>query len=361
RTRLLTTTQDLGQIGYDNLYGFGLLDTYNMLTSTIVPEINISYPADNSGFSSSFDIYGTVKVAPSEDFFRYSVTYTTEDMPGSADWLNVDPTENIYHYEQVEDGYLATFILDELMPDDVYKIKLEVVTSDQQHYSAIRTVHIDQTPPEFKQEYSTLMERYNNEFNNYYIGAVFDEPISLEVIDTEYNTSYFSNYADSTQIINIPYKGIKQSILNLKATNLAGLSTEIAAAFSFENLNKTIDTNSFEQTALAKQLIPIRQTYDFDGNGIEEVLAMEVQADSSRILKAFEFDGDIVQQKKIFPFGSFFWPYDIGNLDFSEVHILGVEANSAQVYEAPAGSSYPSNLVLTVNDCYGGSFIDING
>ena len=361
RTRLLTTCQDLGEQGVDNKYGHGLLDCNNMLTSEITPEVKITYPAENSGFSGSFDIYGTATCHPESEFFRYFITYTTKDDPNDGDWHNVDPNGEMYHYEPVENGYLGSFVLEELMPETEYQIKVEVVTSDHQHYSMIHRVYIDQSAPEYFPENSYIMERYYDEYNKYYLGALYDEKINLEVLNSTTNESYFSVDASKQQILEIPIQGNGITELDLKATNLCGLTTETENAFVFAGSSKTIDTNSWEQILLPKQLISIRSIMDFDENGFNEIVAIEVQPDSSRIVKTYEVSSTQVVEKHVFPFGNFFWPYDVGSMEQGQKHLLGVSISNAVIYEASPGSDYPDVSILTIDDCYGGRFVDTNG
>lgn len=360
RTRLLTTCEDLGDQGVDNKFGHGLLDCYSMLTAEIVPRVEIDYPLDKSGFSQSFDIYGTATCLPESEFFRYFITYTYNDNPDDSDWHSADPYNELYQYEPVADGYLGTFVVEELMPETEYQIKVEVVTSDQQHYSMIHRVNIDQSAPELDSDNAFVMERYFDEYNRYYIGAVYNESIDLEVEDSVTNEKYYSTSSSVQQIIQIPVQNNGVTDLNLKATNLSGLTTETEHAFIFPNQSKTIDTNSWEHSLLPKQLIPIRSTFDFDDNGREEIIAIEIQPDSSHVPKAFEFSGDQLIEKHLFSYNEYFWPYDVGSMEEGQVQLLGRDASGTVIYEAAPGHDYPETPILTVDNCYGGRFVDVN-
>ena len=160
-SRLACSAIDLGDSGFDNFYGNGLLDTYALLTEASFPQIEISSPFENAGMSEDFDIIGTVQA---DDFFRYFVMYTSSETPSALDWHDVETHANTpkYYSAPVENDFLAHFNLPDT--DDTYQIKVEVVTNDNKRYCYIQTVHIDQTPPELIN--LAKMKRYDNEFTS---------------------------------------------------------------------------------------------------------------------------------------------------------------------------------------------------
>jgi len=107
RGRLISSAQDLGEEGFDEVFGYGLLDVYSLLTDNNAPVIEIATPLDNAGLNSTFDIIGTVQCP---NLWYYTVKYTSEEMPSSTDWIDVD--SNISDYEEeVDNGLIAHFIV----------------------------------------------------------------------------------------------------------------------------------------------------------------------------------------------------------------------------------------------------------
>ncbi|MCK4979480.1 MAG: S8 family serine peptidase, partial [Candidatus Delongbacteria bacterium] len=53
RGRLISSADDLGEEGFDNIFGNGLLDVYSLLTEVSYPIIEITIPQDNAGLNST--------------------------------------------------------------------------------------------------------------------------------------------------------------------------------------------------------------------------------------------------------------------------------------------------------------------
>ena len=349
RGRLISSAYDLGEEGFDHTFGNGLLDVYSLLTDASCPIIEITIPQDNSGLNSTFDIIGTVQ---SPDFWRYTVKYTSEKMPVSTDWHDVDP-QNDYYYEQVENDFIAQFIVDD-QPDETYQIKIEVVTTDQQHYNYFRTIIIDQTAPEFYSEYAPYMKRYAAEIPEYYIQVLFDEDVNIflrQHPSTEF-LPHFGN-ADSLQIIKI--NGLPQNVLiDIKAENLCGLETTIYNAYQFETDQGAVNIHGFDQTNIGNELVSIQKNYDFDGNGKNEIFALEIE-DDLQTLKILELNGDELITKH--EFSAVFWPNDMGNTNEFGMEVIGIQFNRPLILETSAGT-YPSQPIFVDDFALGANFAD---
>ncbi len=362
RGRLISTTQDLGEEGFDLEYGNGLLDVYSLLTDDSSPVIEIITPQDNTGFNSTFDIIGTV-LCP--NFWRYSVKYTSEEMPTSTDWKNVNPDHDSdpnpeiidpYYYEPVENDLIAQFVVNGYVPDDTYQIKIEVVTNDHRHYTYLRTIYIDQTAPEFNADYASHMKRYAAEIPEYYIQAFFDEDVNISLRQypsTEF-LPHFGN-ADSLQIIKID--GLPHNaIIDIRAKNLCDLETTIDDAYTFEPDQEAIGIHAFNQITIGNELVSIQKCYDFNDNGKNEIFALEI-IDSLQTLKILELNGDTLITKHLFP--TTFWPNDIGNSNESGMEVLGIQYDRPLILETPYGT-YPNQLIFVDDNALSANFADYN-
>ena len=359
-SRLACSAIDLGESGFDNFYGNGLLDAYALLTEVSFPHIEISYPFENAGMSEDFDIFGTVQA---DDFFRYFMMYTSSETPSALDWFDVETHTNTpkYYYAQVENDFLALFNLPD--DDDTYQIKVEVVTNDNKRYSYIQTVHIDQTPAELIN--IAKMIRFDNEFTSYYVQTVFDDitnlsltcnPVSGQSFET------FSNYADSIHVICLP-DNIPENYysIDLEATNIGNLRTSIANASPIDINYLYINTNIYEQTVLGNELIPIRKPIDFDGDGIKNEFVAKDISENSESIKLFKFD-DNNQLFTEYIFQNDFYPFDVGKIHANSLlNVLGLANNKSVLYELiETGGDYEENLLWEHDQVYGGRLIDYN-
>lgn len=350
RGRLISSADDLGEIGFDNIYGNGLLDVFSLLTEVYYPVIEISSPQDNAGLNSTFDIVGTVQ---SPNFWRYSVKYTNMEIPLPTDWHNVDD-QNDFYYEQVEDDVIAQFIVNDYLPDDIYMIKIEVISTDNQHYTYYKKVTIDQTEPEFYYEYATYMKRYAAEIPEYYIQTVFNENVNV-FIKQHPNQEFLPHISDPDSLHVIQVDNISQNVqIDIKAENLSGLETIVNNAYYFETDYQAANTNNFDQIELGNELVSIQKTFDFDGNGKNEILALEID-DEIQTLKILELAGNQLITKN--EFSTEFWPNDLGNSNNDGIEVVGIQLNRPLVLETTNGI-YPELPIYVDDNALGANFAD---
>ncbi|MBN2460240.1 MAG: S8 family serine peptidase [Candidatus Cloacimonetes bacterium] len=366
RTRLNSSCFDLGTDGYDNEYGNGLLDIEGFLTNTSCPILEITYPTENSGFSQNFDIIGTVLA---DNFSKYTVMYTTNPIPSPMDWLDVTyPHSNtpVYKFIQADNEVLATFDIQGISPEfDEYRLKLEVMTTDNKHYDTSRNIFIDKTEPTFYDSLAGIMKRYDGEYVKYYLQAVFNEPIYAQIYyspqDGPRREVSCSNFADSVQIIYIPRPEMGDEDIFVDATNICGLEIYLTPqdhTYMLPDDFESIAVNDYIQELGGNMIVAARKPLDVDGNGFMEFLALEFDEDGNQNLRIFEFADDELIIKTSFSFD--IWPQDIGYTAPGDFTILGVDGDLAMLYNCEAGSLYPNHLLWVETNVYGGSLIDFD-
>ncbi|MCD6181800.1 MAG: S8 family peptidase [Candidatus Cloacimonetes bacterium] len=360
KARLATTAKDIGSVGFDNKFGNGLLDAWALLTETAQQSIAISTPADNSWLKENGPITGTVLAS---DFYRYSVMYTSASMPASTDWKSVEyPHVNTptYHYDPVENGQLTYFDLPYL--DGDYLLRLDASTTENQHFSLFRTIHIDRTPPEFIDSLSVAMRRYDGEFPTYALQTVFNEPVDLQITLSQgyTQTNLFSTITDSVQIILLPTNLAEgQWDVTFVATNQAGLSIQDAFPQPVTISHASVNITDFQQVPVDNQLVALRKTTDINGNGAPDFIGLEI-ADDQYTLGVFEPWADELLTLHTFPSEGLIWPHDIGSTDGQSLDFIGVESTNATIYETPSDGSWPSDSIWSYSGVYGAAFLDYN-
>ncbi len=356
RGRLISSTTDLGTIGFDFVFGHGLLNVYNLLVDQTYPQIVIDTPYDYQGMNSSFDIIGTVT---SDNFWRYSVEYAAEDSPG-YNWFDVDPDIHFYTDPVIND-VIAQFDFNENFDEGYYKIKIELSNPNQQeNYSYYRTVYIDQTPADFYPEYAVSMKRYAGDLNEYYLQAVFNDEVNIQSYDPENPLYYPSVVADSIQIIKVNTENCETgtNIIDITATNLSNLETIVENAYELEIEQSSISEHGLTSEIFGDEVVSVRKTYDFDGNGINEFLNLNT-TENEWVLKIMEPTPSGVVTKHIIPTTSF-WPHDIGNTNDSGMEIIGISGDNVNLFDT-VNSNYPDQFFILAGDTYGASFIDYDG
>jgi subtilisin family serine protease len=362
RARLAYSAIDLGEPGKDVYYGNGLLDAYTLLQIEDTPYIEITFPFDNAGISNSTNIFGTV-TAPG--FSRYSVMFSLEKEPGSLDWLSVEyPHENSPHWqnEAVIDGEIAWFEIPGEDSDCI--VKVEVVTISNQHYEYIFNLNIDQTPPELSESETSMQSRYEGENLVNYLKLKYNEPVDLEVIMQSSDSLPFTLYSSETDSLHFLKLPVLQQPGNysaeIHATNICGLTTISDIMEDLPVQRYCLDYSSWEYSVTAEALVCLPGSFDYDEDGLSnDILGMHLDEELNRTISIWEDTGNSLQQREVISgLSDYFWPHSIGNISLNSFEVVGVEANSATVYEVNGANA---TLSWTLNNSYGGSFIDYNG
>ncbi|MCD4817894.1 MAG: S8 family serine peptidase [Candidatus Cloacimonetes bacterium] len=359
KTRLISSATSIGSAGHDIEYGYGLLNAYKLLTNTDYPKIEITSPNEYDAFSQEFDIVGTVQ---STDFNYFTVMYNTEKNPegNGVHWKNVNNhSNNPYEYrDEVVNDVIATFdILGISTNLKEYVIRVKVSYSNKT-VELRKHIYIDQTEPVFIDTLTSVMTRFDNEIQNYYIQSVFNEPVylSLDCIGTTGTYTVNSTVCDSIQILKLPESLLEgEYTVNYQATNYCGLSTSGSLPFPIQINYHAINVNSFTQTIIGNEIVATAKNLDFDNNGKLEFLAYERTEDGDS-LGIYEVNGSCLVKKHAYDF--FLQPHDIGNSNGFGLEFIGVTGDQAKLYETESGYYPHHNFLATWNDVYGANMFD---
>lgn len=354
KSRLAISASDLGSPGFDVYYGNGLLDVESLLLINETPTIEITYPADQSGFSSTFPIIGNINAA---SLSHYTVKYARADTLGILSWHNVDPNQSLY-FQSVNNDLIANFVVNSSLADSTYLIKVEVLSGSNSYFSHSFNVHIDQTPPLFMAEFSTYMERYEAESNYYYVNAVFDEAVYLLDIDgiPLYN---LPPYASSNHVLKLYNQaGLENDPIDLHAINFCGSDVYIPGAFQFEREYRSIDQHGFNSNLLSQQFYSFAKTYDFDNNGINDFVAL-IPQNGQYLLKILEPTADGIIEK--YNYNLSFWPHDLGySATGGNVELLVMNVEQPILF-ATDSSGFPTIPFPINQTAFSANFCDYDG
>ncbi|MCF7794027.1 MAG: S8 family serine peptidase [Candidatus Cloacimonetes bacterium] len=351
KSRLAETSIDLGNSGFDENYGNGLIDAEALITHENEFQIEIEQPTDFSGFHESFPIIGTVDA---DRFNYYKVNYAFQDEDENIEWLPVDPSFDRY-YEPVHSDLIAEFVVSPNLPDSAYTIKLEVFDFSLNSYQFVFTVHIDQTAPQYLADYASWMQRFEAENNEYFVNVLFDEDVFLQNTNSPqmYN---LPNRANDNHVLKLYHDPPDQPI-DINAVNTAGLEIYLEEAFDFDRNYFSIDQNSFVQTAAGQQIYAFHKSFDFDEDGKFDFVGI-VSENDENVLKVFSIDQNEVVEKH--DFGVSYWPHDIGDTDGNGIEIITMKSDKP-ILLATENSVYPNVEYELPFIAFGANLVDYDG
>ncbi|MDP2172240.1 MAG: S8 family serine peptidase [Candidatus Cloacimonadaceae bacterium] len=363
RSRLLNSTDDLGAPGFDQFYGHGLLNSRKLLENTNPPLVTITDPQEFDGVSDSFDIVGTVQT---QNFFRYSVMYSTKNAPSSLDWMDVTNHTNlpVYHTAPVTNGTLAHFYLPELMPEGKYLIRIQYENMNGGKYNYYRTVQYDYSAPWLVQNSLQNFKRYDKQNLRYYISAKFNEPVRTELKIIAADGSIFDVYGiaqDSLHVWAVPPQVSPGSIdISVKATNKSNLSIVTPLYPAFMNIvYESVPNYGFQHEVVGSPRVPLAKTFDYNGDGSPEYVAMDLPISGYGNVFAFqpEAGGHVVKHN----FNDSFWLLGAGNTNNLGQELLTLRADRAILLETIATQTYPGTAIWEEGAITGGILADYSG
>jgi hypothetical protein len=360
RSRLLSSTDDLGYEGFDIYFGHGLLNVRKLLENTSAPYVNVSYPADNIGVSADFDILGTVNSAT---FFRYSVMCALQGENATLVWKDVysNTTTPQFHYTPVVDGVIAHFKIHDLMQEGTYVIRIQYEDRDGSIYNLFRSINLDQTQPIMRPGTFSVMKRYDGQNVRFYAGALFNEQVRAELTVFDSQSGQYSIYPsklDSVQVWMLPVTLPAGNIsVRIRATNNSNLTFQSQIIPNVFNIQYEIVPNyGYTSREVGAPMVTLNRFHDFDQNGINEFIAMDLPTTGYGIDRIFEpSDSDYAVK---YTYANRFMPLDMGNSNTSGQEILGLNLDTVTLYETLQSNQYPITPIWSETGISGGIFAD---
>lgn len=363
RARLLSSTEDIGTLGFDQFFGHGLLNTQRLLENLNPPIVNVTYPYDQLGVTEAFDIMGTVYGV---DFFRYSVMYTTKSAPTALDWYDVASHTNQpqFYYQPVQNGVIASFNLMNDFPEGQYLIRIIYENSSGKKYHHNFTVRYDCSAPTLVTESLFGFKRYDKQNLRYYVSAKFSEAVHSELkIVASDGSVYHSHSAimDSLQVWALSPTIAEGNIdISIYATNISNLVYQSETIPAFMNIQyEMVPAHGYVSTPVGAARVPLPRTFDFDGNGIKEYVSMDLPTTGYGNVSIME--PSPVGHIQTHTFNANFWPLDLGNTTGTEQEFLYLSADTAMLMKAKPQSVYPDTVVWSDTSISGGVIADFTG
>ena len=340
RGLLARSCVDLGNQGWDTLYGAGRLDVFRALSQPLYSIVKIDAPQLDKGFSNGpIVIQGS---AWSPTFESYTLYYGSGDNPD--EWFEIGPTQHI----RVLDGFLGTW---DSLPDldGAYTIRLTVKSRNGAIEEAFVRIFIDRTAPVITQVellpmvdgefYSTLVQFQTDDLCE---GSVFYKPSgSVE----PFNEAVAAFRTTEVRLNMTP--SLSQDILDVKveARNGAGLATQENNNGQYYQVDlgqPLIDKNRFVPTQLtvfSGHLL--NKVFDYNENGFPELVVGTLQQGTLGLLKLYEYDG--LNMSELFAFPTPLIPRDIGDSDNDgKLEMLCGLGFSSYLYESNQKGEFPS-------------------
>ncbi|MEF3694270.1 MAG: S8 family serine peptidase, partial [Candidatus Cloacimonadota bacterium] len=357
RSRVLNSTDDLGDPGFDTRYGHGLLNTRKLLENTNPPVINLTYPLEMQGVSDAFQILGTVQA---ESFLRYSVMRSSKSTPAESDWRNVhdDTSQPYYYYSQVTDGLVAQFNIPDHLPEAKYLIRIQFRDQQGASYNYYRTVIYDSSSPTLIAGSLQSFERYDAQNLKHYVSAKFNEPVRSSLLITASDGSHHFSYAaaqDSIQIWALP-ASIPPGMIGIQivASNQSGLTYDGQLVQNFKNIQyRAINTYGYDMTDIGPGRVPLTGSFDFNGNNYQEYVAMDLPTTGYGRVRAYEprSAGHLL----VHDFNDNFQPLALGSTDNESMELLGHKSDRVYLRKQNGTQIYPSTIAWQDSSVSGGT------
>lgn len=362
KARLLTSTDDLGPIGFDNFFGHGLLNVRKLMENLSAPYVRVDFPVDNMGIAADFDIVGTVQ---SENFFRYSVMAALEKGTGVLEWKDAfhNTSNPHFYYQPVFDGTIARFRIHDLMPEGKYVLRIKFERTNGTAYHVFRIVNLDQTAPFMRPNTFQVFKRYDGQNVKYYAGAMFNEPVMSELIiyTPDFNQyTAFPVKVDSLQVWQLPNNLPQGPIsVEIRAFNNSDLTYNSPLMNNVANIQyELVPSHGFSPKIIGNPMIPLNRFHDFDGNGKKEFLAMELPVSGYGDDRFYELTDTTLVAK--YTYFNKFMPLDIGNTHGDGMELLALNLDNVILYETLSSNTYPTTSLWTETGISGGIFADYN-
>jgi subtilisin family serine protease len=367
RAALTNSARDLGETGWDRVYGAGRIDAAAALQIEQTARAEIHAPTMDAGFSGgTLLIRGTALGA----FVRgYELSYGLGDDPQK--WTMISRTEN----RQVIADSLGVWPLANL-PDTSYTLRLLVAQQNGRSVEDKIRIFLDRTPPRFSKVKMTPM--IDSNLHSMLIEFTTDD-LCQTVLWWRMKGSaasyapLSSNYSSKTHRLNFSQRLASGEIeFFLEAVNRAGLKQADRNENHLLPLSQPpINTATFVEVTLqdagpTAEALPagwlFNRASDFNGNGGGEII-MSVYDQNGGVGPLMIFERSEAGFAKRFVTEHLGIPRDVGDSDGDgRPEILGGVGPSSFIYEASAPNSFPNQLVWSDTNVFWASrYADLDG
>lgn len=346
RAKLVNSTDDLGDPGWDKRFGAGRLNVLKMLTQVGHAIAQITEPTLDAGFSAApISIRGS---AWSPNFLEYSLAWGAAANP--TEWNPIGRPVDA----PVLDGLLGEW--QDWPPEEgEYTLRLKVTTTSGDDTYRYCRIFLDWSPPVIS----------NVEFFPMLYGDLYSVLLQFETDDLCEGSLFYSsdgglNFSESPltyRTRQLRYNLSQQEtngqlLARIKATNSAGLTTvdDNRGAYYHIDLDAPpIDVTGFTPSPLS---LPfgrlLDQTADFNQNGRPEILLSVSKDGSIGPISLYELEGSALTE--IFSSKEARIPRDIGDSDNDgKMEILSGFGFSSYLNEAESVGAFPDSTVVAWN------------
>ncbi|NIR68767.1 S8 family serine peptidase, partial [candidate division KSB1 bacterium] len=357
---LISTTDDLGQQGWDNFYASGRMNAFKAVQSAFFSIVRIDYPKVDQGFANGpIHIRGTASGGFLE---AYNLQIGVGETP--EEWTELTRVRN----RQVIDEPIWDLDIVSLS-DTLYTLRLIAENKDGTALEDKVRFFIDRTSPVISEVRQTSM--LDSDRPSVLLEFSTDD---LCVAAVHYRAS---GSTEPFQVLKLPFRttshrvNLTQNVLNgemqffIEATNGAGLasiSDNQGVFFTADLSAPAIGALAVERRALT---LPsgflLDKSADFDRDGFKEIVLNQYDANFNfGSVKIFEFSR--TQFEEIFATEATLIPRDWGDSDGDGLlEILAGRGGSSFILEAPSQNEPPSELVWTDNaNAWASQFSDLD-
>ncbi|MBN2410946.1 S8 family serine peptidase [candidate division KSB1 bacterium] len=336
---------DLGEKGIDSYYGAGRLNVYKLLSAPVHTIVRITLPLLDQGIGgTSLDIYGS---AWSPALESYSLTYGAGDNPDT--WIEIGSQDNL----RVIDGLLGTW--DTLPAEEgAYTIRLRIENRDGTSSADFVRVFLDNTPPEISSveflpmitgDRHAVLIRF--ETDDLCEGSVFYRPAGSQKKFQEAVLAFRTN-----ELRYVLTQQEAEGLLDIKlqAKNGSGLVTEDDNDGNFYRVNLSgapLNVTNFSPVSMSMPAgYLLNKTFDYNNNGLPELILSEEQNNAIGNIGLYEFDGSAMSQ--VFSTDRNIIPRDLLDTDGDGIpELLCGFGFSSYLLKSPSAGMFPSDLVKT--------------
>ena len=354
---------DLGDEGADPYYGSGRLNVYKLVTGPVYTIAGITSPLLDQGISGTgLDIYGS---AWSPMLDSYSLDYGAGDNPDT--WTNITSVEN----KRVIDGLLGSW--DNLPAEEgAYTIRLRIENRDGTSPVDFVRIFLDNTPPEISAveclpmingDRHAMLVRF--ETDDLCEGSVFYRPAGSED-DFQQADLSFRTYEHRYLLSQEEADGLLD--IKVRAVNGSGLVSEDDNYGNFYTVDLSgmpLNVTNFNALSLSMPAgFLLNKTFDYNNNGLPELILSENQNNSIGKIGLYEYDGSTMRQ--VFATDTEIIPRDLLDIDGDGIpELLCGFGFSSYLFKSASAGGFPSVLAKSweggSNDQYWASrFADLD-